>query len=190
MVGNLAVLAACINPWGQSSRLNFCSFLQRHFCVFAMSFPGQEALLTVYSTILAQHLALQRMPPAVQKLQPQLVAAALGEPLPSWGVGRRRTPALAPGECTRTCQHRKTQPHHNRPVPWEPYTTPPHHGTVQMKPPVLLFSYSRSKHSIVSLEMVHLKPQACPTDYLPSCRRSWRGEQARLGDPARSCSGL
>ncbi|NXA28829.1 DYH17 protein, partial [Ibidorhyncha struthersii] len=64
-------------PWGQSSHPNFYPLLQRHFCIFAVSFPGQEALLTVYSTILAQHLALQRMPPAVQKLQPQLVAAAL-----------------------------------------------------------------------------------------------------------------
>ncbi|NXC68138.1 DYH17 protein, partial [Anhinga anhinga] len=66
---------ACMNPTAGSFTID--SRLQRHFCVFAMSFPGQEALLTVYSTILAQHLALQKMPPAVQKLQPQLVAAAL-----------------------------------------------------------------------------------------------------------------
>ncbi|KAF1507297.1 Dynein heavy chain 17, axonemal, partial [Eudyptula minor] len=66
---------ACMNPTSGSFTID--PRLQRHFCVFAMSFPGQEALLTVYSTILAQHLALQRMPPAVQKLQPQLVAAAL-----------------------------------------------------------------------------------------------------------------
>ncbi|NWQ91943.1 DYH17 protein, partial [Burhinus bistriatus] len=66
---------ACMNPTAGSFTID--SRLQRHFCVFAMSFPSQEALLTVYSTILAQHLALQRMPPAVQKLQPQLVAAAL-----------------------------------------------------------------------------------------------------------------
>ncbi|XP_054702261.1 dynein axonemal heavy chain 17 [Grus americana] len=66
---------ACMNPTAGSFTID--SRLQRHFCVFAVSFPGQEALLTMYSTILAQHLALQRMPPAVQKLQPQLVAAAL-----------------------------------------------------------------------------------------------------------------
>ncbi|NXE83161.1 DYH17 protein, partial [Cochlearius cochlearius] len=66
---------ACMNPSAGSFTID--PRLQRHFCVFAMSFPGQEALLTVYSTILAQHLALQKMPPAVQKLQPQLVAAAL-----------------------------------------------------------------------------------------------------------------
>ncbi|NWU53608.1 DYH17 protein, partial [Dromas ardeola] len=66
---------ACMNPTAGSFTID--SRLQRHFCVFAVSFPGQEALLTVYSTILAQHLALQKAPPAVQKLQPQLVAAAL-----------------------------------------------------------------------------------------------------------------
>lgn len=86
--------SGCISPWGQSSRLNFCPLLQRHFCVFAVSFPGQEALLTIYSTILAQHLALRKMPPAVQKLQPQLVAAALGEP----PQGQREK--AAPRECT------------------------------------------------------------------------------------------
>ncbi|XP_064890245.1 dynein axonemal heavy chain 17 isoform X3 [Columba livia] len=66
---------ACMNPTAGSFTID--PRLQRHFCVFAVSFPGQEALLTVYSTILAQHLQLQKMPPAVQKLQPQLVAAAL-----------------------------------------------------------------------------------------------------------------
>uniref|UniRef100_A0A8D0EXS5 Dynein axonemal heavy chain 17 n=1 Tax=Strix occidentalis caurina TaxID=311401 RepID=A0A8D0EXS5_STROC len=66
---------ACMNPTAGSFTID--PRLQRHFCVFALSPPGQEALLTVYGTILAQHLALQKMPPAVQKLQPQLVAAAL-----------------------------------------------------------------------------------------------------------------
>lgn len=103
VVGDLAVPAACASPGEQSSHLDFCSFLQRHFCVFALSFPGQEALLAVYSTILAQHLALQKMPPAVQKLQPQLVAAALGEPLP-----HRGDPG-APGS-TSTPRHRANEP--------------------------------------------------------------------------------
>ncbi|NXF34737.1 DYH17 protein, partial [Nyctibius bracteatus] len=66
---------ACMNPTAGSFTID--PRLQRHFCVFALSFPGQEALLSVYSTILAQHLALHRMPTAVQGLQPQLVAAAL-----------------------------------------------------------------------------------------------------------------
>ncbi|KAM6297472.1 dynein axonemal heavy chain 17 [Aegotheles albertisi] len=66
---------ACMNPTAGSFTID--PRLQRHFCIFAVSFPGQEALLTVFSTILAQHLALQKMPPPVQKLQPELVAAAL-----------------------------------------------------------------------------------------------------------------
>ncbi|NXE57526.1 DYH17 protein, partial [Casuarius casuarius] len=66
---------ACMNPTAGSFTID--SRLQRHFCVFAVSFPGHEALLTIYSTILAQHLAQRKMPPAVQKLQAQLIAAAL-----------------------------------------------------------------------------------------------------------------
>lgn len=50
-----------------------------------MSFPSREALHTVYGTILKQHLARQNMPAPLQKMQAQLVAAALGEPLPRWG---------------------------------------------------------------------------------------------------------
>ncbi|KFP53735.1 Dynein heavy chain 17, axonemal, partial [Cathartes aura] len=53
---------ACMNPTAGSFTID--SRLQRHFCVFAVNFPGQEALLTVYSTILTQHLAQQRMPQA------------------------------------------------------------------------------------------------------------------------------
>uniref|UniRef100_A0A8C4U9P4 Dynein axonemal heavy chain 17 n=1 Tax=Falco tinnunculus TaxID=100819 RepID=A0A8C4U9P4_FALTI len=49
---------ACMNPTAGSFTID--SRLQRHFCVFTMSFPGQEALLTVYGTILAQHLQLQQ----------------------------------------------------------------------------------------------------------------------------------
>lgn len=56
-----------------------CLLLQRHFCVFAVSFPGQEALTTIYSTILAQHLALRNIPMMVQKMNAQLVSAALGK---------------------------------------------------------------------------------------------------------------
>ncbi|XP_021270931.1 dynein heavy chain 17, axonemal [Numida meleagris] len=66
---------ACMNPTAGSFTID--SRLQRHFCVFAVSFPGQDALLTIYSAILAQHLALQKVPLAVQRLQEQLVAAAL-----------------------------------------------------------------------------------------------------------------
>ncbi|MEE6512880.1 hypothetical protein FKM82_020191 [Ascaphus truei] len=66
---------ACMNPTAGSFTID--SRLQRHFCVFAVSFPGQEALQTIYCTILAQHMALQKIAPAVQKIQLQLVSAAL-----------------------------------------------------------------------------------------------------------------
>lgn len=47
--------------------------------MFAVSFPGQEALTTIYSTILAQHLAFRSVPMAVQRMSSQLVASALGK---------------------------------------------------------------------------------------------------------------
>lgn len=52
---------------------------QRHFCVFAVSFPGQEALATIYNTILAQHLTFRSVPMVVQRMSSQLVASALGK---------------------------------------------------------------------------------------------------------------
>uniref|UniRef100_A0A670I3P5 Dynein axonemal heavy chain 17 n=1 Tax=Podarcis muralis TaxID=64176 RepID=A0A670I3P5_PODMU len=45
---------ACMNPTSGSFTID--SRLQRHFCVFAVSFPGQDALMAIYSTILGQHL--------------------------------------------------------------------------------------------------------------------------------------
>ncbi|XP_006886407.1 PREDICTED: dynein heavy chain 17, axonemal [Elephantulus edwardii] len=66
---------ACMNPTAGSFTID--SRLQRHFCVFAVSFPGQEALMTIYSTILAQHLSYRSAPMAVQKMSSHLVASAL-----------------------------------------------------------------------------------------------------------------
>ncbi|NXS34473.1 DYH17 protein, partial [Pomatostomus ruficeps] len=66
---------ACMNPTAGSFTID--SRLQRHFCVLAVCFPSREALHTVYGTILEQHLARQNMPLLLQKMQPQLVAAAL-----------------------------------------------------------------------------------------------------------------
>ncbi|NXY12732.1 DYH17 protein, partial [Atrichornis clamosus] len=66
---------ACMNPTAGSFTID--SRLQRHFCVLAVSFPSREALHTVYGTILKQHLAQQNVIPTLQKMQPQLVAAAL-----------------------------------------------------------------------------------------------------------------
>ncbi|NXP60283.1 DYH17 protein, partial [Chloropsis cyanopogon] len=66
---------ACMNPTAGSFTID--SRLQRHFCVLAVCFPSREALHTVYGTILQQHLARQKMPTPIQKMQPKLVAAAL-----------------------------------------------------------------------------------------------------------------
>lgn len=77
---------------GKSTHVHLCPSVQRHFCVLAVCFPSREALHTVYGTILQQHLARHNMPLQLQKMQPQLVAAALGEPWPRWG-------GTSPGEC-------------------------------------------------------------------------------------------
>ncbi|XP_025783344.1 dynein heavy chain 17, axonemal [Puma concolor] len=65
----------CMNPTSGSFTID--PRLQRHFCVFAVSFPGQEALTTIYNTILAQHLAFRSVPTVVQKMSAQLVTSAL-----------------------------------------------------------------------------------------------------------------
>ncbi|KAM4823531.1 dynein axonemal heavy chain 17 [Urocitellus parryii] len=66
---------ACMNPTAGSFTID--PRLQRHFCVFAVSFPGQDALMTIYSTILMQHLSYRSASMVVQRMSGQLVAAAL-----------------------------------------------------------------------------------------------------------------
>ncbi|XP_045691837.1 dynein axonemal heavy chain 17 [Phyllostomus hastatus] len=66
---------ACMNPTSGSFTID--PRLQRHFCVFAVSFPGQEALMTIYSTILSQHLTYRSAPAVVQRMSGQLVNSAL-----------------------------------------------------------------------------------------------------------------
>ncbi|XP_032831905.2 dynein axonemal heavy chain 9 isoform X1 [Petromyzon marinus] len=66
---------ACMNPTAGSFTIN--SRLQRHFCVFALSFPGSEALSSIYSSILGQHLRGSSFPAALQKTVPALVGLAL-----------------------------------------------------------------------------------------------------------------
>lgn len=46
---------SCMNPTSGSFTIN--PRLQRHFCVFAVSFPGPEALNSIYHSILSQHFA-------------------------------------------------------------------------------------------------------------------------------------
>ncbi|XP_008947613.1 PREDICTED: dynein heavy chain 9, axonemal-like, partial [Merops nubicus] len=67
---------SCMNPTAGSFTVS--PRLQRHFCVFALSTPGQDALSRIYSTILTQHLTSEDFPAAVQKSAQQLVALALG----------------------------------------------------------------------------------------------------------------
>ncbi|GAB5581369.1 dynein axonemal heavy chain 17 isoform X1 [Prionailurus iriomotensis] len=75
---------ACMNPTSGSFTID--PRLQRHFSVFAVSFPGQEALTTIYNTILAQHLAFRSVPMVVQKMSTQLVTSALATPLENEGI--------------------------------------------------------------------------------------------------------
>uniref|UniRef100_A0A8B9HQW1 Dynein, axonemal, heavy chain 9 n=1 Tax=Astyanax mexicanus TaxID=7994 RepID=A0A8B9HQW1_ASTMX len=49
----------------------------RHFSVFALSFPGVDALNTIYCSILGQHLSREGFSAVVQKRGPQLVQLAL-----------------------------------------------------------------------------------------------------------------
>ncbi|XP_066292954.1 dynein beta chain, ciliary-like [Branchiostoma lanceolatum] len=67
---------ACMNPTSGSFTIN--PRLQRHFCVFALSFPGLDALQHIYSQILSQHLAQNGFANSVAKAAPTLVNAALG----------------------------------------------------------------------------------------------------------------
>ncbi|XP_014887254.1 dynein axonemal heavy chain 9 isoform X4 [Poecilia latipinna] len=66
---------SCMNPTAGSFTIN--PRLQRHFCVFALSFPGAEALSTIYSSILSQHLRGEGFGSALQKSSSTLVQLAL-----------------------------------------------------------------------------------------------------------------
>ncbi|XP_011314378.1 dynein beta chain, ciliary-like [Fopius arisanus] len=68
---------SCMNPTAGSFTID--PRLQRHFAVFAVSFPGPDALVTIYSQMLQQHLAnpLQKFNPMLQKVVEPLINAAL-----------------------------------------------------------------------------------------------------------------
>ncbi|KAM4623876.1 dynein axonemal heavy chain 9 isoform 1-T1 [Polymixia lowei] len=66
---------SCMNPTAGSFTIN--PRLQRHFSVFALSFPGAEALNTIYTSILSQHLRGEGFGAALQKSSPALVQLAL-----------------------------------------------------------------------------------------------------------------
>lgn len=68
---------ACMNPTSGSFTIN--PRLQRHFCVFAVSYPGTDSVTMIYSSILAQHFtnAEQKFNIAVTRLTPNIVAATI-----------------------------------------------------------------------------------------------------------------
>lgn len=68
---------SCMNPTSGSFTIN--PRLQRHFAVFAICFPGQEALTTIYSSILTQHYANaeQKFNISVTKVTSSIVIASL-----------------------------------------------------------------------------------------------------------------
>ncbi|KAK3091630.1 hypothetical protein FSP39_021358 [Pinctada imbricata] len=66
---------ACMNPTAGSFTID--SRLQRHFCVFSVNFPNQDALNTIYTQIFSQHLQMSGFAQAVQKYAPTLVTGAL-----------------------------------------------------------------------------------------------------------------
>ncbi|XP_036884188.1 dynein heavy chain 9, axonemal isoform X2 [Sturnira hondurensis] len=66
---------SCMNPTSGSFTIN--PRLQRHFSVFVLSFPGADALSSIYGTILTQHLKLGNFPASLQKSTPQLINLAL-----------------------------------------------------------------------------------------------------------------
>uniref|UniRef100_A0A1I8JH23 DHC_N2 domain-containing protein n=1 Tax=Macrostomum lignano TaxID=282301 RepID=A0A1I8JH23_9PLAT len=66
---------ACMNPTAGSFTIN--PRLQRHFAVFALSFPGQDAVRTIYNSILSQHLQMQSFPAPVQKMASSITDTAL-----------------------------------------------------------------------------------------------------------------
>ncbi|KAG8446024.1 hypothetical protein GDO86_013774 [Hymenochirus boettgeri] len=66
---------SCMNPTAGSFTIN--PRLQRHFSVFALSFPGTDALSTIYNTILTQHLKMGNFPAPLQKNTQQLINLAL-----------------------------------------------------------------------------------------------------------------
>lgn len=68
---------SCMNPTSGSFTIN--PRLQRHFAVFAICFPGQEALTMIYSSILTQHYANaeQKFNISVTKVTNSIVTASL-----------------------------------------------------------------------------------------------------------------
>ena len=52
-------------------------FFQRHFCVFSVNFPNLDALTTIYTNILSQHLAINGFAQGVQKYASTVISGAV-----------------------------------------------------------------------------------------------------------------
>lgn len=66
---------ACMNPTAGSFTIN--PRLQRHFSVFAVSFPGMSALNTIYNSILSGHISSGGFTSQIQKCVDKIVSGAL-----------------------------------------------------------------------------------------------------------------
>ncbi|XP_057629488.1 dynein axonemal heavy chain 9 isoform X4 [Chionomys nivalis] len=66
---------SCMNPTAGSFTIN--PRLQRHFSVFVLSFPGADALSSIYSIILTHHLKFGNFPTTLQKSIPPLINLAV-----------------------------------------------------------------------------------------------------------------
>ncbi|XP_064397591.1 dynein beta chain, ciliary-like isoform X3 [Halichondria panicea] len=66
---------ACMNPTAGSFTIN--PRLQRHFSVFAVSFPGSDALKTIYHSILSQHIAHSSFSGQINKCVDKIVVGAI-----------------------------------------------------------------------------------------------------------------
>ena len=64
-----------MNPTSGSFTIN--SRLQRHFCVFALSLPGPQALQTIYQSILQGHVKLGNFSIGIHRIVEKIVQAAL-----------------------------------------------------------------------------------------------------------------
>ena len=66
---------ACMNPTAGSFTIN--PRLQRHFSVFAVSFPGTDALITIYQSILGGHISAGGFNTQIQRNAEKIVTGAL-----------------------------------------------------------------------------------------------------------------
>ncbi|XP_022909837.1 dynein beta chain, ciliary-like [Onthophagus taurus] len=74
---NNVLFVSCMNPTAGSFTIN--PRLQRHFCVFAVSFPANDAVSYIYNNILGQHIGTKsnKYNPTIEKWVEPIVAIAM-----------------------------------------------------------------------------------------------------------------